>query len=298
MVKGKIATGDLGTKNFESYFQQVYIQFWKNRLAKFGLSIFVIVCFIALFCPFLSPYDPLKLNVRESFAPPSIKHLFGTDSYGRDIFSRVLYGARVSIRVGLEVLLVAGLIGTLLGTIAGWNSKFDSVIMRVMDGLMAFPSVVLALALRAALGPKEFNLVLALSVTQLPRIARIVRSSILKTREMGFVRSARAVGASNWRIITFHILPNCLAPLIVQASFVFATVILVEASLSFVGVGVPPPSPSWGSIVADGRDYIRTAPWITAAPGAVIAIVVLGFNLLGDGLRDILDPKMQRKGAR
>ncbi len=286
---------DIGKKPIKSYFQQVRKEFWKNRSAKIGAIIFLLVCIVALFCPLLAPYDPLVLNVRESFSPPSSKYLFGTDSYGRDILSRILYGARVSIRVGLEVLIVTAFFGTFIGIIAGWYKKFDNIIMRIMDGFMAFPAIVLALAIRSALGPMEFNLVIALSVTQIPRIARIVRSAVLKTREMGFVRSAKAVGANNLRIILLHILPNILSPLIVQASFTFATVILVEAGLSFVGVGVPPPSPSWGSIVADGRDYIRTAPWITMSPGAVILIVVLGLNLLGDGLRDILDPKMQKK---
>jgi len=286
---------DLNKREAKTYFQQVGKEFWKSRLAKFGLFIFLAVCFVALACPLLAPYDPLDLNIRENFSPPSSKHLFGTDSYGRDIFSRVLYGAQVSMRIGIEVLLVTVFLGTLIGVIAGWNNKIDNIIMRIMDGFMAFPAIVLALAIRAALGPMEFNLVIALSVTQIPRLARIARSSVLKIRERGFVRSARAVGATDWRILMLHILPNSLAPLIVQASFIFATVILVEAGLSFVGVGVPPPSPSWGSIVADGRDYIRTAPWITVAPGAVIVIVVLGLNLLGDGLRDILDPKMQGK---
>lgn len=296
MVRENKAVDNFDKKNIQSYFQQVRKEFWKNRSAKIGLFVFLVVCFVALACPLISPYNPLALNVRESFSPPSSQYLFGTDSYGRDIFSRILYGARVSIRIGLEVLLITVFIGTIIGVIAGWYNKIDNIIMRIMDGLMAFPPIVLALAIRAALGPMEFNLVIALSVTQIPRVARIVRSSVLKTREMGFVRSARAVGASDWRILVYHVLPNSLAPLIVQASFTFATVVLVEAGLSFVGVGVPPPSPSWGSIVADGRDYIRTAPWITMSPGIVIVVVVLGLNLLGDGLRDILDPKMQGKG--
>jgi len=282
-------------KNIQSYFQQARKEFWRNRSAKIGLFVFLVVCFVALTCPLIAPYDPLALNVRESFSPPSSQYLFGTDSYGRDIFSRILYGARVSIRIGLEVLLIATFVGTVIGIIAGWYNKIDNIIMRIMDALMAFPAIVLALAIRAALGPMEFNLVVALTVTQIPRVARLVRSSVLKAREMGFVRSARAVGASDWRILVYHILPNSLAPLIVQASFMFATVVLVEAGLSFVGVGVPPPSPSWGSIVADGRDYIRTAPWITMFPGIIIVVVVLGLNLMGDGLRDILDPKMQGK---
>lgn len=294
-MKEKKTVKSLNNKTVKSYYQQVGKEFWKSRSAKFGLFVFIMVCIMAFACPLLSPYDPLSLSIRESFTSPNRQHLFGTDSYGRDIFSRILYGARVSIRVGLEVLLITVLIGTIIGVIAGWFKSIDNILMRIMDGFMAFPAIVLALAIRAALGPMEFNLVIALSVTQIPRIARIVRSSVLKTREMGFVRSARAVGASDWRILILHVLPNSLAPLIVQASFTFATVILVEAGLSFVGVGVPPPSPSWGSIVAEGRDYIRTAPWITIFPGVVIIIVVLGLNLLGDGLRDILDPKMQGK---
>jgi len=294
-VKENIPAENLSKKNIKSYFQQVRKEFWKNRAAKFGSFVFLAACIIAFACPLLSPYDPLALNIRESFSSPSSQHLFGTDAYGRDIFSRILYGARVSIRIGLEVLFITVFIGTIIGVIAGWFNKIDNILMRIMDGFMAFPAIVLALAIRAALGPMEFNLVIALSVTQIPRIARIMRSSVLKTREMGFIRSAKAIGASDWRILVLHVLPNSIAPLIVQASFLFATVILVEAGLSFVGVGVPPPSPSWGSIVAEGRDYIRTAPWITISPGIVIIIVVVGLNLFGDGLRDILDPKMQGK---
>jgi len=295
-MKEYTSVEDLNKKDIKTYFQQVLKEFLKNRSAKFGLFVFLVICLIALICPLLAPYDPLALNVHENFSPPSRQHFFGTDSYGRDIFSRILYGAQVSIRVGLEVLLITVFIGIIIGLIAGWYDKLDNIIMRIMDGFMAFPAIVLALAIRAALGPMEFNLVIALSATQIPRVARIVRSSVLKNRVKGFIRSAKAVGANDWRILVLHILPNSLAPLIVQASFTFATVILVEASLSFVGVGVPPPSPSWGSIIADGRDYIRTAPWIAIFPGFVIAIVVLGLNLLGDGLRDILDPKMQGKG--
>ncbi len=295
MAVKNILEEKLCKKQTKSYFQQVCKEFWKNRSAKIGAFIFLTVCIVALIYPWLALNDPLSLNIRESFSPPNNKFLFGTDSYGRDIFSRILYGSRVSIRLGLEVLFVAGFIGTFIGLIAGWYDKLDNIIMRIMDGFMAFPETVLALAIMAALGPMEFNVVIALSITQIPRIARIVRSAVLKTRRMGFVRSAKAIGSNNFRILFLHVLPNSLAPLIVQASFTFATVILVEAGLSFVGVGVPPPSPSWGSIVADGRDYIRTAPWITMIPGIVIVVVVMGLNLLGDGLRDILDPKMQKK---
>lgn len=295
-MRDDIAVKKLNSKNSISYFQQVLKEFWKNRLAKFGLFICLLVILIAFACPLLAPYDPLALNISESFSPPSSRFLLGTDGYGRDILSRILYGARVSMRIGLQVLLVAISMGTLIGVIAGWFSKFDNILMRIMDGLMAFPTIVLALAIRAALGPMESNLVIALSITQIPQIARIMRSSVLKIREMGFIRSAKAIGEKDWKILFLHILPNSVAPLIVQASFTFATVIIVEAGLSFIGVGVPPPSPSWGSIIADGRDYVQTAPWITIFPGVVIIIVVLGLNLLGDGLRDILDPKMQGKG--
>lgn len=279
----------------ESYIQLVLKAFWKNRLAKSGAAIFFLVCVIAFLSPLIAPYDPLDINVRESFQPPNREHIMGTDSYGRDVFSRIIYGARISIRIGLEVVIMSVIIGSFFGLMAGWVRSLDNPLMRVMDGFMAFPAIVLALAIRAALGPQEINLVIALTVTQIPRIARIVRSSILSTREMGFVESAKAVGVRDFRMLLLHVLPNSLAPLIVQASFTFATVVLVEAGLSFVGVGAPPPTPSWGSMIAEGRNYVRTAPWLTIFPGIVIIITVIGLNTLGDGLRDILDPKMRGK---
>jgi len=292
VVKNKLIK-KLNNRTEESYYQQVVKEFLKNRMAKLGLFVFVGLCIIAFACPLISPYDPLEMNISEIFAPPSRQHLFGNDSYGRDVFSRILYGARVSIRIAFNVLLLSVVIGSIIGMVSGWFKIIDNILMRTMDGFMAFPAILLALTIRAVLGPAEFNLVIVLALTRIPRVARIVRSSVLKTREKGFIRSAKAVGAGDLRIMILHILPNSLAPLIVQASFIFATVILAEASLSFLGVGIPPPSPSWGSIISEGRDYIRTAPWIVLAPGIAITTTVLSLNLLGDALRDILDPKMR-----
>jgi peptide/nickel transport system permease protein len=284
-------------KDDESYFQLVFKAFKKNRLAKAGAAIFLVVCLVALFSPLIAPFDPLAINVRENFQPPSLKHLMGTDSYGRDVFSRIIHGAQISIRIGSGVVILSVLVGTLLGLAASWVKALDNIIMRIMDGLMAFPAIVLALAVRAALGPQEINLVIALTITQIPRIARIVRSSVLRTIELGYIESARAVGVKDLRMLFLHVLPNSIGPLIVQASFTFSTVVLAEAGLSFIGVGAPPPAPSWGSIISEGRNYIRTAPWLTVYPGVVIVITVIGLNMLGDGLRDILDPKMRGKGS-
>ncbi len=258
-----------------------------------GLVLFGFIVLLAATADLVAPFDPNKNDYRNFLAPPSAEHLLGTDSFGRDILSRIVYGTRVSLRIGLIVVLTTGILGTLLGTLAGYVRWTDSPIMRIMDGLMAFPGVLLAIALAAALGPSEVNAIIALTVTFTPRTARVVRSSVLVVRRLPFVEAAIAAGAGHGRIVFRYILANALSPLIVQLTFVFAVSILAEAILSFLGVGPPPPAPSLGNIIAEGRAYVQEAAWIAFFPGIAIACAVLGLNLMGDGLRDIIDPRLR-----
>jgi peptide/nickel transport system permease protein len=258
-----------------------------------GLGLFSLAVLMALAAGVLSPHPPSANNFRYRLGTPTHVYLLGTDGFGRDVLSRVIYGARVSLRIGLMVVLLNGILGTFIGATAGYVRRMDNVIMRLMDGLMAFPAILLAISLAATLGASEFNVVMALTVAYAPRTARIVRASVLVVREMEYVQAAVATGAGYFRILFRHILMNSMAPLIVQLTFVFAISILAEAVLSFIGVGPPPPTPTWGNIIADGRNYIREAPWISLSPGIAIGMTVLGLNLLGDGLRDVLDPRMR-----
>jgi peptide/nickel transport system permease protein len=258
-----------------------------------GLILFSLVVVMAVSAGLLAPHNPLQNNFRYRLGAPTAVYWLGTDGFGRDVLSRVLYGARVSLRVGLMVVLLNGILGTLIGSTAGYFRRLDNPIMRLMDGLMAFPAILLAIALAATLGASEVNVVLALTAAYAPRTARIVRASVLVIREMEYVQAAIAVGAGYLRILFRHILTNSMAPIIVQLTFIFAVSVLAEAVLSFIGVGPPPPTPTWGNIIADGRNYVREAPWISLLPGIAIAVTVLGLNLLGDGLRDVLDPRMR-----
>jgi peptide/nickel transport system permease protein len=216
------------------------------------------------------------------------------------VWSRVVHGARLSILVGSCVVLVAFLGGMAFGLVGGYYRALDNVVMRVMDGLMAFPGIILAIALMASLGPSVLNVILALGIVYVPRVARIVRGSVLVVRETPYVEAARALGLPDWRIVLLHVLPNCLSPVIVQGTFIFAAAVLGEAALSFLGVGVPPQIPSWGNVLSEGRLYLQQAPWLTLCPGAAIMASILGLNLFGDGLRDLLDPKLRdvHQGAR
>lgn len=265
-----------------------------HRSFQIGGVLFGAIVLLALFADMIAPFDPNENNYRAMLAAPGGAHLFGTDAYGRDILSRVIHGTRLSLQVGLLVVVATGVLGTLIGTLAGYIRPLDAVIMRVMDGLMAFPGVLLAIALAAALGPSAANAALALTIAFTPRTARIVRGSVLVVRALPYVEAARAAGATSGRIIWRHILPNALPPLIVQMTFVFSVSILAEAVLSFIGVGPPPPTPSLGNIIAEGRAYIREAPWVALTPGVAIAISVLGLNVIGDALRDSLDPRLRR----
>ena len=264
----------------------------EHRLFMTGLVLFMLMVIMAVFADWIATHNPVQVRARFRFRAPGLDNFFGTDNFGRDIFTRVVYGARLSISIGFATVALTALVGTSIGLLAGYFRKLDNILMRFMDALMAFPTILLALALAAALGPSAVNIVVALSAVYIPRVARVVRASVLVVREADYVHAAHAVGASNLRIMVEHILPNSMAPLMVQLTFVFAYAVIAEAVLSFLGVGPPPPTPSWGNIIAEGKDYIREAAWITLFPGIAIAMTVLGLNLLGDGLRDVLDPRM------
>jgi len=288
------STGEeLGKGPAESPTRQLLRRLWRNRLAVTGFGLLLLVLLGALFAGLLSSYDPLAMTVTDRMRPPSAAHLMGTDNFGRDIFSRVLYGARLSLEVGLAVMLITVAVGIAFGMLSGYFPRLDNLIMRVMDGMMAFPAILFAIAIMAVLGPKTVNVVIALSVVYAPRTVRIVRAAVLAVKALDYVEAVRAQAAGHLRILFRHILPNCLSPLVVQATFNFAYAVLAEASLSFVGAGAPPPTPSWGNILSEGRVYMQGAPWITIFPGLAIAITVLGLNLAGDGLRDVLDPRMK-----
>jgi len=270
----------------------------RNRLCVLGVLILLPVCLPAIAAPLVSPYDPRQLNMAGKLTPMSWTHPFGTDEYGRDLFTRVVYGARISLRVGAIASLLGALIGVALGAVAGYHRALDAVISRVVDGLMNFPGIILAIMVMAALGPAEANVILSITAMYVPRIVRVVRASVLEVKTFDFVDAARASGLSDWRILIKHILPHTLPPVTVQVSFGFAWAILVESGLSFLGLGTPPPAPSWGNIISDGREFIRTAPWIMIFPGLMISATVMGLNLMGDGLRDILDPRLRSTARR
>jgi peptide/nickel transport system permease protein len=266
--------------------------FARRKVALAGAALMAVVVAIGVLAPVISS-NPTHMDVIARLRPPSGTHWFGTDDVGRDVWSRVMYGARLSLLVGGAVVLLSFAAGVGCGLVAGYYRRLDNVVMRVMDGLMAFPAIVLAIALMASLGPSVLNVVIAIAVVYSPRVARVVRGSVLVIRETAYVEAARALGASDLVLIRRHILPNCVSPVIVQGSFVFAAAVLTEAALSFLGVGVPPYVPSWGNILAEGRLYIQQAPWLVLFPGAAIMLTILGLNLFGDGLRDLLDPKIR-----
>ena len=271
-------------------------RFLKNRLFLTGLLIFSPILLIAVFAPVFAPYDPLKIDVANKFLSLSRAHLFGTDEFGRDVFSRVVFGSTISLRVGGLTAFFTCILGIVIGLLSGYYKLLDAVIMRIMDGLMIFPGLLLGILLMAALGPHELNVVLAMTILYTPRIVRIVRGSVMEIKTLDYIDAARVMGVNDSRIMVSHILPNCLAPLIVQVTFGFAWAILVESGLSFLGLGTPPPAPSWGNLIGDGREFMRTAPWIMIFPGFMISATVLGLNLVGDGLRDLLDPKLRHAG--
>jgi peptide/nickel transport system permease protein len=254
----------------------------------------VVVLLVALAAPLLATHDPLFLDPVARLQPPGGGHLLGTDNFGRDTYSRAVFGARLSLLVGFSVALATVLFGTVIGLVAGYFRRVDTPLMRIMDSMMAFPGVILAIAIMAAIGPRVENVIVALTVVYTPRLARVVRSVVLSVRELQYVDAARAIGTRTARILFRHILPNCLSILVVQATFIFAEAVLGEAGLSFLGVGTPPYIPSWGNMLGEARAYLSSAPWTMLVPGAALMLAVLGLNLLGDGIRDLLDPRLRK----
>jgi peptide/nickel transport system permease protein len=270
-------------------------RFRKETTAVVGLVIIIIFGLLALFAPLVSPYAPLAQNIPASLAAPGVDHWFGADKLGRDILSRIMYGARISLVSGVAVITMAGLFGSFVGLLAGYTRGWaDEALMRVTDIFFAFPSLILAMAIAGALGPSLQNALIAVAVVTWPVYARLVRGQMLILREREFVQAARLVGATDGLIMRRHLLPNTLSPLLVQASFDMGGVILAVAGLSFIGFGAQPPQPEWGVMISEGRNYITTHWWLTFFPAISMLLAVAGFNLVGDGLRDVLDPRLNK----
>ena len=272
-------------------------QLRRRRVALLGMVLVALNVLVAVLAPAIGRWEPQRLDVQARLAPPTATHWMGTDDVGRDVWSRVVHGTRLSMLVGGAVVALSFVGGIVFGLLGGYYRPLDNVLMRIMDGFMAFPGIILAIAMMASLGPSVVNVIVALGVVYVPRVARIVRGSVLVIRETPYVEAALALGAPDLTVLGRHVLPNCLSPVIVQGTFIFAAAVLGEAALSFLGVGVPPQIPSWGNVLAEGRLYLQQAPWLTLFPGAAIMGCILGLNLFGDGLRDLLDPKMQGVAA-
>jgi peptide/nickel transport system permease protein len=264
-----------------------------NRAVVMGVIILLVFVVAALLADVLSTHNPMRLVPADRLKPPGGGHYLGTDEFGRDVWSLVLHGSRVSLLVGVTTMLLTSIGGIVVGLAAGYSRRLDPIIMRIMDGLMAFPAILLAIALMAARGPGVWNVIFALSVVYTPRTAMLIRSTVLSIRELDYIQAARALGRQDMAIAVRHILPNCVGPLLVQGSFIFAYAILAEAILGFLGVGVPPYVPSWGNVIASGKNVIREAFWVSLFPGVALTLAGLSLNLLGDGLRDILDPRLR-----
>ncbi|MCD6521717.1 ABC transporter permease [Candidatus Calescamantes bacterium] len=276
--------------------ESIGVYYWRrlkrNPLAMLGLGLILFFTLMALLAPVISPWDPQKINLEEILSPPSLKHPFGTDSLGRDLLSRVIWGSRISLSVGFVAVGISVIIGTIWGLVSGYaGGKMDNFLMRIVDIMLCFPSFFLVLALIAFTKPSIWNIMAVIGVTSWMGVARLVRAEVLSLKEREFILSAKSVGCSHLRIMFRHILPNALSPVWVAATLGVAGAILLESSLSFLGLGVQPPTPSWGSIITEGKDNLEVAWWITLFPGLAILLAVLGFNLLGEGLRDALDPR-------
>jgi peptide/nickel transport system permease protein len=274
--------------------RHTFRELMRVRLAKFAALVLGVTMVVAVFAPWLAPYDPVKTKPWDSLQPPSSKYWLGADRLGRDQLSRLIYGARVSLLIGIGGVAMAVCLGILIGITAGWyRGVWDEVLMRLMDGLSAFPSLLLALALVAITGGTVLNIILVVGIVGTPWVARVIRSQVLSLREREFIVAVRGLGARPARIMLKHLIPNCLAPVIVQASLAIAAAILLEAALSFLGVGVKPPTPTWGGMLRHAFETVGQAPWLTISPGLMIFLVVLAFNFFGDALRDVLDPKLR-----
>ena len=267
----------------------------RNPNMAFGFVILLVLTFFTVFAGQIDRYDPFEITPRVRLLAPSSTHFFGTDNVGRDVFSRTIHGGRISLWVGFAVTVLTVTAGMLIGLVSGYTRNADIVIQRFMDAIMSFPTLLLALALIAMLGSSVTNVIIVITIVDTPRMVRLVRGQVLSLREQQYVDAARAIGAPTPRILLMHIAPNTFAPVMVQATFIFAGAILIEAGLSFLGLGIPPDQPSWGNILALGRTYLQTAVWVAFFPGLILTITVLAINLVGDGLRDALDPKLARR---
>jgi peptide/nickel transport system permease protein len=267
----------------------------RNKPLLIGGLILLTVTLTALLAPWIAPYPPAKLAITQRLLPPSFSHFFGTDEFGRDVFSRAIYAGRISLTVSTGVVALASALGIFLGILAGYFRCLDAPISRLLDAMMSFPDILLAIALVAALGPSLANVILALGVTYAPRLGRVVRGSTLLLRELPYVEAARTLGLPLWQILLRHILLNLVSPILVQASFIFASAMLAEAALSFLGAGVSTDMPTWGTMLAMGREYMNKSPWLMYFPGLAIVLTALSLQILGDGLRDLVDPRLGRE---
>ncbi|MCL6570756.1 MAG: ABC transporter permease [Bacillus sp. (in: Bacteria)] len=281
-------------EEFTPPWKEAWQSFYKNRLALIGLGIVIFFIIIAIIAPIIAPYSFKEQVLADRMQAPSSTHWFGTDDFGRDIFSRIVYGARISLWVGFFSVLGSVVVGTLLGIVAGYYGRWvDAIISRIFDIMLAFPSILLAIAVVSILGPSLQNALIAIAIINIPNFGRLVRSKVLSVKQEEYIMAARAVGMKDRRILLRHILPNSVSPVIVQATLAIATAIIEAAALGFLGMGAQAPTPEWGKMLADSKNYITQAPWTLIFPGVAIMLTVLGFNLMGDGLRDILDPKMK-----
>ena len=295
MLNERIRTGRTEGRSYRSSLLLDAIQrLLRDKLAILGMVIMVLFLLTALFAPLLAPYDPIVQTLRDRRQPPSREHLLGTDDLGRDILSRIIFGTRKSLQVGVLSVTLAILVGAFIGALAGYlGGWFDTLLMRLMDILMAFPSLLLAIAIVTILGPGLLNMLYAIAIVSIPVYARIVRASVLSVKSEDYILAAHALGTRGSRVLLRHVLPNCLTPLIVQGTLGIGTAILDAAGLSFLGLGAQPPTPEWGAMLGQGRYAVFSAPHIVIFPGVAIMLTVLGFNLLGDGLRDALDPRLR-----
>lgn len=267
----------------------------RNPSAVAGFIVITAMALMAFSAPYLAPYDPIRIDLKARLSPPSKDHIFGTDELGRDILSRIMYGARISLRIGVLVILISGGLGALIGGVSGYVGKgSDNIIMRIMDVVLSFPPLVLAMALAAAMGPNLNNAILAVAFVMIPKFARMVRGEALVVKEKQFIAAARSSGAGSLWIIVHHVVPNCLSSVIVLATLILGETILIAASLSFIGLGAQPPSPEWGAMISVGRKFLMDQWWYATFPGVFILLTVIGFNIFGDALRDILDPRIRR----
>jgi peptide/nickel transport system permease protein len=272
----------------------VLAKLFRRRVVLAGAAILAAVALAALLAPWIAPYDPTALKVLDRLQSPRPAHWFGTDELGRDVFSRVIFGARYSLLIGALVVVVSMVCGVLLGLAAGFFRRLDGPVMRLVDAMMSFPDILLAIALVAVLGTSMTNVILALAIVYTPRVARVVRASTLVVRELLFIEAARALGIPTWRILFIHVLQNIASPILVQATFIFAYAVLAEAGLSFLGVGVPPVLPTWGSMISSGQQFAHQAIWLVVFPGIAIILSALSLQMVGDGFRDLLDPKLRK----